>query len=127
MSRRFSDLYEIWAVERRLNDDEVEAILIETLRETWNRGETRERIAVLFFLLTRQHRAGFDLITDALRSDDAEVASTAVSVAAVLLRQGHDLGESIRAELLSFGERFPEWKGTSAAAVMFLDRPENQA
>lgn len=94
--------------------------MVKKYRGVWLSGESDERICVLHFIFDRQDPVGFDLIVDGLKSLDVTLAADAAAVTWALIAQGFDLGPNVQRELESFGERFPDWKVISTAALEAL-------
>jgi hypothetical protein len=88
----------------------LESILRTSLRDTWRVSEAGTRKAILDFVVLTME-GDFDLVLEALRDRDTEVATLALSTTALLVWNGVKFEpERLGVELDAFAMRHPDWR-----------------
>ncbi len=122
----FYEEWERWVVEDERKNRDVELHLARSYRRAWKSGDSRDRYAVLCFIEQRRESSGFDLVIEALRSQEPRLAPEAAAIASALIADGFDVGSTIRRDLEEFARRFPAEDAISIAALGLLDRIEKR-
>lgn len=121
MSNSFGALYQLWRVAEPQRAEILARQLQTDYRRAWEIGGDNDRYCVVHFVFLQRISDGFDLVVEALDSPDEPLASNAAIMIAILIREGHDLGDSLVSRLNRFAENFPHWSFARDDALALLE------